>query len=335
MGRTLDEIATDYERPETDEARMQAVASHRGALTGHCYRMLGSAAEAEDAVQETMLRACKSIARWEGRASLRTWLHRIATHVCLDLLQGRKARVLAMDLGVAFDREDIAGFSGDLRPLPSGTWIEPIADAAVCDPSSLLATRQSIRLAFVAALQHLPPKQRAALLLTEVLDCSVKEVAETLDSTVPAINSALQRARATLASLEQSRELHTAPAELDADLLDRFVEAFHRYDIPALTQLLRDDAVMSMPPLSLWFRGREAIGDWLLGPGLGCRGSRLLPVDVCGGRGFAQYRPRPEGGHQAWALIVLQGEGSQLKEMTYFLDTASIFPRFALPQTLP
>ena len=318
-----------------DDSRMHEVASHRASLTGHCYRILGSASEADDAVQETMLRAYKSIARFEARASLRTWLHRIATNVCLDALQGRNARVLAMDLSGPSDQDDIARFTGDLRALPSSTWIEPIADAAALDPSEGLAARQSIRLAFVAALQHLPPKQRAALLLTEVLDCSAKEVAQTLDCTVPAVNSALQRARVTLASLGQPSDLETAPQKIDADLLDRYVDAFHRYDVPALTQLLREDAVMSMPPASLWFRGRASIAAWLVGPGLGCRGSRLVPVDVCGTRGFAQYRPRAEGGHQAWALIVLRGEGSQFREMTYFLDTAAFFPRFGLSLTLP
>lgn len=315
----------------TRESHMHEVAAHRAALTGHCYRMLGSASEADDAVQETMLRAYKAIDSFEGRASLRSWLHRIATNVCLDLLQGRKARVLAMDLGGPCDQDDIARFDGDLRARSSDTWVEPIADSAVHDPSDTLATRQSIRLAFVAALQHLPPKQRAALLLTEVLDCSAKEVAETLESTVPAINSALQRARTTLASLGQAEE---APREIDTGLLDRFVDAFHRYDVPALTQLLRDDAVMSMPPASLWFHGPETIGAWLSGPGSGCRGSKLLPVEVCGTRGFAQYKPNARGELHAWALIVLRAEGAQLAEMTYFLDTAAVFPRFNLPLTL-
>lgn len=323
---------------EGNDERMAAVASHRVSLTGHCYRMLGSAAEADDAVQETMLRAWKSIERFEGRAQLRTWLQRIATNVCLDALADRKARVMAMDLGAPSSRQDIAGFDGDLRPRPSSTWIEPIADAAAIDPSDpsdQLMLRQSIRLAFIAALQHLPPKQRASLLLTEVLGWSAQEVAEALETTVSAINSALQRARATLAEHGQTTDLKTPLPEPSALLLDRYVDAFHRYDVPALTQLLCDDAVMSMPPLSRWFRGPAPIGDWLSGPGIGCKGSRLLPVDVCGSRGFAQYRAHSEGGHRPWSLIVLAAEGAQLAQLTYFLETAALFPRFGLPLSLP
>lgn len=320
------------------DERMRAVASHRVALTGHCYRMLASAAEADDAVQETMLRAWRSIERFEGRAQLRTWLHRIATNVCLDMLSQRKAeRVMAMDLGAPFAREAIADFDGDLRARPSSTWIEPIADAAAIDasdPSDILVMRQSIRLAFIAALQHLPPKQRAALLLTEVLGWSAQEVAETLSTTVPAVHSAVQRARGTLAEHGQSSDLSTPLPETSAALLDRYVDAFHRYDVPALTQLLRDDAVMSMPPLSLWFRGPGPIGDWLSGPGIRCTGSRLVPVDVCGTRGFGQYRANPDGGYLPWALIVLRAEGDRLAELTFFLETAAIFPRFGLPLAL-
>jgi RNA polymerase sigma-70 factor (ECF subfamily) len=319
------------------DERMQAVASHRVSLTGHCYRMLGSAAEADDAVQETMLRAWKSIERFEGRAQLRTWLQRIATNVCLDALADRKARMMAMDLGAPVGREVIAAFDGDLQARPSSTWIEPIADAAVidpADPSDQVMLRQSIRLAFIAALQHLPPKQRASLLLTEVLGWSVQEVAAMFESTVPAINSALQRARATLAEHGQSSDLKTPLPEPSAALLDRYLEAFHRYDVPALTKLLRDDAVMSMPPLSLWFQGPAPIGDWLSGPGIGCKGSRLLPVEVCGSRGFAQYKPA-EQGHVPWALIVLRSEGDRIVEQTFFLDTDAIFPRFGLPLSLP
>lgn len=317
------------------DERMQAVASHRVALTGHCYRMLGSAAEADDAVQETMLRAWKSLDRFEGRAQLRTWLQRIATNVCLDALADRKARVMAMDVSAPLRREDVASFDGDLKARPATTWIEPIADAAAIDPNDpcdQVVLRQSIRLAFVAALQHLPPKQRATLLLMEVLGWSASEVAESLESTVPAIHSALQRARATLAEHGQTTELKTPLPAPSAALLDRYVEAFERYDVPALTQLLRDDAIMSMPPLSLWFRGPLPIGDWLSGPGIDCAGSRLLRVEVCGSPGFAQYKPS-EVGHRPWALIVLRGD-EKIAEQTFFLDTAEIFPRFGLPPSL-
>ncbi len=315
---------------------MQAIAAHRVALTGHCYRMLGSAAEADDAVQETMLRAWKSIDGFEGRSQLRTWLQRIATNVCLDALADRKARVMAMDLSAPLRSQDVASFDGDLKARPASTWIEPIADAAAIDPSDpcdQVVLRQSIRLAFVAALQHLPPKQRATLLLMEVLGWSASEVAEALESTVPAIHSALQRARATLAEHGQDVDLKTPLPAPSAALLDRYVDAFHRYDVPALTQLLRDDAVMSMPPLSLWFRGPAPIGDWFSGPGIGCAGSLLLPVEVCGSPGFAQYKPS-EDGHRPWALIVLRGD-DRIAEQTFFLDVEAIFPRFGLPPVLP
>lgn len=327
--------------PGDRDERMQLVAAHRRALTGHCYRMLGCPAEADDAVQETMIRAWKSIDAFEGRAALRTWLHRIATNVCLDVLADRKARMRVTEMGSpSVTREQIASFDGDLRPLTPKSYVEPIADAAAidpdADPAERLAMRQSIRLAFVAALQHLPPKQRAALLLAEVLGWSAQEIAETLELTVPAVNSALQRARATMAERGQSCDLRTPLPPPDEALLGRYLDAFLRYDVPALTGLLREDAVMSMPPASLWFSGPAPIGDWLAGPGLACRGSRMTPVEVSGTPGFAQYRKNTEGdGYTAWALIVLDTVGDRIGTMTYFLDVAEHFPRFGLPLELP
>jgi RNA polymerase sigma-70 factor (ECF subfamily) len=306
---------------------------HRTALTGHCYRMLGSAIDADDAVQETIVRAWRSLDRFDGRASLRTWLYRIATNVCLDKVADQSRRARPMELGPEGSVDDA------LHELPRTHWLEPIPDSlalpANADPSERAVLRQSIRLAFVAALQHLPPRQRAALLLTEVLGWSAAEAAETLETSVAAVNSALQRARATLAD----RDVTEAPGPLSEEqsrLLDRFVEAFHRYDVDALAALLREDATFSMPPYALWLRGREPVRSWLLGRGAGCRGSRLVPTAACGSPAFGQYRSNgSKGGFHAWALVVLEPRGGHIAEWTSFLDTQALFPRFGLPPALP
>ncbi|KFE64913.1 sigma-70 family RNA polymerase sigma factor [Hyalangium minutum] len=306
---------------------------HRAALTGHCYRMLGSAAEADDAVQETLVRAWRNLDRFEERSSMRTWLYSIATRVCLDALNDRSRRVRPMELGPVGTVEDT------LTSLPGSHWIEPIPDARAlpsdADPSELVMLRQSIRLAFVAALQHLPPRQRAVLLLTEVLGWSAAEAADSLEMSVAAVNSALQRARATLSTrdLTQSR----APlSDSQATLVNRYVEAFERYDVDALTTLLHQEATLSMPPYALWLQGHQPIRDWLLGRGSGCRGSRLIPTSACGSPAFGQYRPPsvPGGRHQAWALIVLELEGDRIAAMNSFLDTQALFPLFGLPLEL-
>jgi len=322
------------QEPHTpDPAALRALADHRAALAGHCYRMLGSTAEADDAVQETMVRAWKGLPKFEARASLRTWLYRIATRVCLDALAARSRRALPWDLG------PVGGLDSELRALPATRWLEPAPDAWAlpldADPAELLEMRQSIRLAFVAALQHLPPRQRAALLLTEVLGWSAAEVAECIDSTVPAVNSALQRARATLAARDLQTE-RTPLSRADAQLVDRYVDAFERYDVDALSALLHADATMSMPPYDLWLRGPAAICGWLTGRGAACRGSRLVPVAACSSPAFGQYKPGPPGaGRQPWALIVLDLARGRIARMVYFLDTAALFPRFGLPASLP
>jgi RNA polymerase sigma-70 factor (ECF subfamily) len=305
---------------------------HRAALTGHCYRMLGSAVDADDAVQETMIRAWRGLERFDGRSSLRTWLYRIATNVCLGALNGRSARTRPILEGPAGTPDD------SLETHPRTHWLEPIPDAralpADSDPAEKAVLHQSIRLAFVAALQTLPPKQRAVLLLTEVLGWSAAEVAESLDTSVAAVNSALQRARATLAT----RELGEACAELSeaqAAMVDRYVAAFERYDLDALTALLHEDATLSMPPYTLWLRGHDAIYTWLAGRGSECRGSRLVPTAACGSPAFGQYRPSPQGGHQAWALLMLELKGDRVGAMVSFLDTETIFPLFGLPLQLP
>jgi RNA polymerase sigma-70 factor (ECF subfamily) len=305
--------------------------THRPALTGHCYRMLGSPFDAEDAVQETLVRAWRNAGRFEGRSSVRTWLYKIATNVCLDALSSKERRFRPLEDGPVGTIDDPL----DVRPRTH--WLEPIPDAraipADADPLEQTMLRQSIRLAFVAALQHLPPKQRAALILTEVLGWSAAEVAECLETSVASINSALQRARATVAS--RSAQLTEQPLTPEqSKLLERYVDAFHRYDVDALVALLQEDATLSMPPYVLWLRGREAIGAWLLGRGSGCRGSRLVPTAACGAPAFAQYRCNPEGGYSAWSLTILEISGNRIGSWNSFLDTANLFPLFGLPLQL-
>jgi RNA polymerase sigma-70 factor, ECF subfamily len=307
----------------------------RHELTGYCYRMLGSV-DAEDAVQETLIRAWRGLDRFEGRAALRSWLYRIATNVCLDMLEGRKRRARPMDLGPA--REPVAE---NLSTLPETHWLEPIRDdlvvAADGDPAEVAEARETVRLAFVAALQHLPPRQRAVLLLCEVLRWRAAEVAELLETSVASVNSALQRARATLAAADVSAT-GTAPSLDAADeaFLARYVDAFERYDMEALTALIREDAIQSMPPFALWLSGRDDILAWWVGPGAACRGSRVLPAPAANGApAFGQYKPAESGdGYEPWALQVLELEGEEIVEFTFFLDTARLFPRFGLPPRL-
>jgi len=300
---------------------------HRAALTGHCYRMLGSAVEADDAVQETMIRAWRSLDRFDGRASMRTWLYRIATNVCLDELANRSRRARPIEDYPAGTVDD------PLVALESTHWLEPIADAralpADANPAELAILRQSIRLAFVTALQHLPPKQRAVLLLVEVLGWSAAEVAESLETSVASVNSALQRARATL----DSRRV-AAPAQLSdtqVRLLDRYVDAFQRYDVDELASLLHADVTMSMPPYSLWLRGPESVRGWLLGRGSVCRGSRLVPIAACGSPAFGHYHLAHDDEFEAWAIIIIEFKGDRISGWNSFLDTATLFPRFGLP----
>lgn len=309
---------------------VEQLEAHRPALTGHCYRMLGSAVDADDAAQETLIRAWRSLDRFDGRSSLRTWLYRIATNVCLDELNNRKRRARPMEEGPA-------GSTGDpLEKLPNDHWLEPIADAralpADADPSEMAVLRESIRLAFVAALQQLPPKQRAVLLLVEVLGWSAAEASESLDISLGAVNSALQRARGTLASRNLTKPQPLSDSQ--TRLLNRYVEAFHRYDVDELASLLRTDAAFAMPPYTLWLRGPDAVREWLSGRGAVCRGSRLVPVAACGSPAFAQYHPTPDDGFSAWALIVLELSGECIAGWTSFLDVEVLFPRFDLPLNL-
>jgi len=291
--------------------------------------MLGSI-DAEDAVQETFIRAWRGLNRFEGRAALRSWLYRIATNVCLDMLEGRRRRARPMDLGPA--REPVA----ENLNVPELAWIEPMPDERLVsegDPAEVAVARETIRLAFVAALQHLPPRQRAVLILCEVLRWKASEVAELLDTSVASVNSALQRARATLAATNVTAEASLSVDAADAELLARYVDAFERYDMDALTALIHEDATQSMPPFDMWLSGRDDILSWWVGPGAGCRGSRVIPTMAANGApAFGQYKQSETGdGYEPWALQVLEIENARIVEFTFFLDTTSLFPLFGLP----
>jgi RNA polymerase sigma-70 factor, ECF subfamily len=308
---------------------------HRVELTAYCYRMLGSSADAEDAVQDTMVRAWRSYDRFEGRSSVRSWLYKIATNVCLTMLDSRQRRATPMDFGAPGSADGPVP-----TPRPEISWLEPIPDARVlptaADPAELAVSRESVRLAFVAALQHLPARQRAVLILREVLQWKASEVAELLGTTVASVNSALQRARATLAQHDLE---HLEPGgELDADheaLLTRYAAAFERYDMGALVSLLHEDAILNMPPFDLWLQGAEQIQKWMLGPGAPCRGSKLRPLTANGMPGFAQWRPNPDGdGYHAWAVQVLDIKDDRIIGYTSFLDVETLFPMWNLPLRL-
>ena len=326
MKAVADSLTTKRAGSELDEQLEQ----HRTELTAYCYRMLASPFEAEDAVQETFVRAWRGFERFEGRAALRSWLYRIATNVCLDMLRSRERRARPMDLGPAKEPE-----AANLNTLPEVTWIQPMPDGlavpAEGDPAEVAQARETIRLAFVAALQHLPPRQRAVLILCEVLHWKAAEVAELLDTSLASVNSALQRARATI----ESTDTKTASSadEVDSELLARYVAAFESYDMDALTELIHEDAKQSMPPYDLWLSGREDILRWWVGPGAGCRGSQVIPTTAANGSpAFAQYKPNDTGdGYEPWALQVLEIEAGRIVELTFFLDTDTVFPLFGLP----
>ena len=271
--------------------------------------------------------------RFEGRSALRSWLYRICTNVCLDMLGSRERRARPMDLGPALTADTPLGAA-----LPEDRWVEPIPDARAVpegDPAAVTELRETIRLAFVAALQHLPPRQRAVLILREVLQWQAAEVAELLDTSVASVNSALQRARATLAT--KDLDSGAEPAPLDDQqrvLLDRYVDAFERYDMASLTSLLHDDVRWNMPPYALWLQTHEDIERWCLGPGIGCKDSRLVPMMANGSPAFGQYKPGADGGHEPWSLQVLELSGDRIAGITFFLDTARLFPLFGLPPRL-
>ena len=320
---------------------------YRRELTGYCYRMLGSSFEADDAVQEVMLRAWRAADKFEGRSSVRSWLYRIATNICMDILRGRQRRAMPMDLGPA--SPPVEALLGESQP--EELWVSPISDSRMLpangDPADIAIERDTVRLAFITAMQHLPARQRAALILCEVLKMPATEAAATLDTSIPAVNSALQRARATLAELpegSEARAMAGAPAsaalsrEVDPGLLDRYVDAFQRYDMAALMGLLHDDAVMSMPPYSMWLAGSANVTRFMTEPGpSACAGSILVPVPggtANGDWAWGQYKPARGGGHRAWALHLATPAGDRMSQLTFFLDAERIFPEFGLPLRL-
>jgi RNA polymerase sigma-70 factor (ECF subfamily) len=309
----------------------QAIEDHRRELTGYCYRMLGSGSEAEDAVQETLVRAWKAADRFEGRSSVRSWLYRIATNVCLDMHRSPQRRARPMSFGGPTRVEDAV-----LNERPEETWVQPIADTRVvpdgADPAEVAATRESIRLAFVAALQHLPPRQRAALILCEVLRWPAAEAAELLETSVASVNSALQRARATLASAD----LPALDSTLDPThraLLERYVDAFERYDMSALAALLREDVVMSMPPWDLWLQGPESVVGWMVGPGAACEGSRLVPISLNGTAGFGSYKQVGPGRWEPWGIQVIEVADGRISGHHNFIYP-HLFDELGLPSHL-
>lgn len=311
----------------------QQLEERRAELRGYCYRMLASPFEADDAVQETFLRAWRSFDDFQGQASLRSWLYRIATNVCLDMLRGLERRARPMDLGPA--REPIAA---NLNALPQATWLEPAPEpyllAVGADPADVAVTRDGVRLAFMAALQNLPPRQRAALILCEVLQWKASEAAELLDSSVASVRSALHRARSALTATRATSDTSSL-AESDRDLLARYVRAFEAYDIDALTALIQQDATQSMPPYDMWLSGRDDILAWWFGPGIGCRGSRVIPAPSANGSpAFGQYKPAPGGGYEPWALQVVELQDGKIGEFTFFLAADKLFPVFGLPPRL-
>ena len=311
--------------PELDLER------YRRELRGYCYRMLGSAFEADDAVQETMVRAWRSFDRFEGRSSVRRWLYRIATNVCLRTIENRHRRALPMDL-----TESSPG-TADLGPARSeATWVEPIPDDRVIeasdDPAELAAARESIRLAFIAALQHLPPRQRAVLILRDVLRWRAAEVAELLETTVVSVNSALQRARESLAAAH-AHPLDPAAGPTDDEqrrLLERYVDAFTRLDMDTLVSLLREDARMSMPPYDLWLDGSDEIARFFLGRGRGCRDHLFVPAAANGSPAFGLY----EANGEPFGIQVVDLDGDRVATITTFLEPRLIH-LFGLPARVP
>lgn len=305
----------------------------RAELIGYCYRMLGSAFEAEDAVQETLVRAWRSLDRFdEDRAPLRSWLYTISTNICLDMLRSTQRRARAMDLGPSAHGGPDLGV-----PLPESAWVQPIPDSRVLpadgDPAELAAQRETIRLAFVAALQYLPPRQRAVLILREVLCWRADEVARLLDTTVASVTSALQRARTTLKTVPIAPAEPFQPiSEAQQRLLARYCDAFERYDVETLVSLLHEDATMSMPPFPWWLRGRAEIRRALLAAGRPCEGARLVSTVANGSPAFAQYRPSgPHGRYEPFALIVIELADGLITETTTYLDAERLFPLFDLP----
>jgi RNA polymerase sigma-70 factor, ECF subfamily len=315
------------------DALAEDLDQYRRELVGYCYRMLGSVFDADDAVQETMVRAWRGIEGFEGRSSMRSWLYRIATNVSLDMLRGSQRRASPIDMGPSGTNDSFTGAT-----LPEHTWVQPIPDTAVLlgkgDPAEVAAAKETIRLAFITALQCLPPRQRAVLILREVLRWQAAEVAELLGASVPSVNSALQRARATMAARETEAPVADVVTKDQRALLARYVDAFERYDITSLVGLLREDAVMSMPPFNFWLRGPAEMGRFFLGVGGPCRGSRLVATEANGCAAYGCYKPGGDGKYKPWAIQVIEVSGDRIVGHHNFVEP-SLFAAFGLPASLP
>jgi RNA polymerase sigma-70 factor (ECF subfamily) len=327
LGRGKGCTVTTTEKPAQDEF-LALAQPYRRELMAHCYRMLGSVHDAEDMLQETMVRAWRGYGGFEGRSSLRTWLYRIATSTCLTALEGRRRRPMPAGLnGSGSDPDD------PLLDNPEIPWLEPVPDHAIsADPAAVVSSRSTIRLAFVAALQHLPARQRAVLLLREVLQWKASEVAELLGTTVAAVNSALQRARAQIEQAAPAEDDVAVPlSDRQQDLLDRYVAAFEVKDVTGIVALLAADVRWEMPPFEAWYRGREHVAQHLHtrcpgGPG----DLRLVPIRANGQPGFAQYLRGPDGVFRAFNLQVLTFTGDTVTHVATFLDPG-LFEVFDLP----
>jgi RNA polymerase sigma-70 factor (ECF subfamily) len=308
---------------------------YRRELLAHCYRMLGSVHDAEDLVQETFIRAWRAYDKFEGRSSLRTWLHRIATTACLTALEGRNRRPLPTGLGGPSEPE------GDLVERTEVPWLEPVPDAMVggdgADPAAIVSDRETIRLALIAALQHLPPRQRAVLILRDVLRWKAAEVADVLNTTTVAVNSTLQRARAALEQAQPTADAVVEPTSPDQrELLDKYAAAFENYDIPSMVELFTKDAVWEMPPFLNWVRGNEMIGRLISAncPASKAGDQRMVRTEANGQPAFALYMLGEDGVHRAFQIQVLTLTEAGVSHVTTFFDT-SLFPTFGLPASLP
>jgi RNA polymerase sigma-70 factor, ECF subfamily len=337
-------------RAGDEDAFGELVEPYRGDLHAHCYRMLGSVHDADDAVQDALLRAWRGLSKFERRGPLRSWLYRIATNVCLDFISRRSKRVLPSDHQPAADPDDGLGDA-----LIESVWVEPYADEQLgledgfAAPEARFEQRESVELAFIVAVQHLPAAQRAALILRDVLGFTAREVAEALDTTIPSVNGALRRAREAVAerlpNQSQQATLRALGDNRIAKIVDRYIEAWERADVEAILALLAEDATYAMPPLPTWYRGRDAIAVWLKRSALTVPW-RLLPVRANGQLAFAAYGGKPEKGvYLPVSLDVLTLDGMRASAVTAFVTpttsgparerfAANVFGRFGLPDQL-
>lgn len=302
----------------------------RPELVGYCYRMMGSVFEAEDAVQDAMIRVWQSLDQLQQESSRKAWVYRIATNICIDRLRSAKRRALPMDLS-----EPAAQITEPKDQLPNASWVWPIPDSTG-NPADIVVNKESIRLSFIAILQTLPPRQRAVLILQEVFRWPATQTAEAMGMTVAAVNSALQRARATLGKAElRSEALQELDDHADQELLARYVEAFEQYDIDSLLVLFHENGSLSMPPFVMWVDGRPDMSLFYETTRLHCLGSRLLPVRANGGcPAFAQYVPAGDKGLlQPWAIHMPEIKDGRILHLHHFIDPA-LFGRFGLPPFL-